>query len=288
MEQKWRKILGHMQPLKPGAVDIYVTDAMGVFLPREPIDLSEVEHVHRGYEFVIPFGPGGPYRVENKTVLTEHAKIFPFNPEQSHRSVEGTFSHELIALFLDTDFLQGLAESIYNTKEVLFYNRNFPYDAHLQNLLRIFIEESKQQQGGYDLMCQSIATQVGVYILRRVQGNCPSLSEEKYYSERKSVALAVEFMNENYRSNFSLDDLARVAHLSSYHFSRVFKAEIGKTPFEYLVDLKVEKAKQHLRRRDKSITEVCFESGFANISHFTRTFSRKVGMTPSAYRKGML
>jgi AraC family transcriptional regulator len=288
MEQKWKKILGHMQPLKPGAVDTYVTDVMGVFLPREPIDFSEVDHVHLGYEFVIPFGPGGPYRVESKTVLTEHAKILPFNPEQSHRLVEGTFSHELIALFLDTDFLQGLAGSIYNTKEVLFYNRNFPYDAYLQNLLRIFIEESRQQLVGHDLICQSIATQVGAYILRHVQGNCPSPREGKHYSERKNIASAIDFMHENLSNSFTLDDLARVANLSPYHFLRVFKAEVGKTPFEYLQYLKIEKAKQYLQHRNKSITDVCFESGFTNISHFTRTFSRKVGVTPSAYRKGIL
>ena len=125
-----------------------------------------------------------------------------------------------------------------------------------------FIEESRYKQDGYDLITQSIAIQVGVHILRGIKNNCSVLKREKRYSEKKGIKQAVEFIHENYQQNFSLNDVARAAHLSPYHFSRVFKDEVGKAPFEYVLDMKIERAKELLRHGDKSITEVCFESGF--------------------------
>lgn len=282
------KILGKMQSIEPGSVDVSVNDCMGIFIPKKPFDFSDTEHVHKGYEFVISFGPDAPYKVENRYVITEHKKIFPFNPEQSHQAVDSNYGYNLLAFFLDTDYLQGLADSIYGARELSFYNQSFAYDARLKNLLSTFIEESRNKQGGHDLITQSIANQLGIYLLRNIKSNCPAAKEERYYSQKRSINQAIEFLYENYRNNFSLNEIARVAHLSPYHFSRVFKAETGKTPFEFLLDIKIDKAKGHLRYSDKSITEICFECGFNTISHFTRVFSKKVGLTPTAFREHLL
>lgn len=261
---------------------------MGIFIPKVPFDFTDTEHVHKGYEFVISFGPNAPYKVENRYVITEHNKIFPFNLEQPHQAVDNSFGYNLLAFFLDADYLQGLADSIYGVRELSFYNRSFAYDAHLKNLLLTFIEESRDKQSGHELITQSIANQVGIYLLRNIKNNCPAAKEEKVYSQRRGINQAIEFLYENYRNDFSLNEIARVAHLSPYHFSRVFKAEIGKTPFEFLLDIKIEKAKGYLRYSDKSITEICFECGFNTISYFTRAFSKKVGLTPTAFREHLL
>lgn len=289
------KILGKMQSVKPDAIDVYVNDSMGIFIPREQIDYTEVEHIHRGYEFVIPLKAkpayeekaSFPYRVEDKTVMTERGKIFPFNPEQSHQAVDENYSDELLALFLETDFLEGLANSIYGVRQVNFVNYSFTHDVYLKNLLLTFIDEAKNRQGGYELITESIATQVGVYLLRRVKNSCPAPEEKKQYSNKKGINHAIEFIHDNYYRNFSLKEIAQIAHLSPYHFSRIFKAEIGKTPFEYLLEIKIEKAKEHLRRSEKSITEICFDCGFSNVSHFTRTFTSKVGVSPTTFRSSL-
>lgn len=287
MEQKWIEILGQMQPVKPGSVDAYANDVMGIFIPKEPMDFTEIAHIHRGYEFVISFNASSPYKVENKLLVTEPKKIFPFNPEQSHQAIKDT-GHELIAIFLDAEFLQGLAKSIHGVQKVSFMNSSHPYDAHLKNLLLTFIDESKQRQGGYNFIAQSIAVQTGICLLRGVKSNCSDPKENRHYSHKRGINQAIEFIHENYHRNFSLSEVAQVAYLSPYHFSRVFKAEIGRSPFEYLLDLKIEKAKEYLRYGDKSVTEICFESGFNNTSHFTRVFLRKVGITPTAFRKNFM
>lgn len=264
--------------------DTYANDSMGIFIPSQPIDSGEVEHVPQDYGFIIPISPNCPCKVENKLSITEGRKVFTFNPEQFHATVDASSIHKFLAIFLETCFLQDLSESIYGDREVNLGNYSFPYNAHLRELLLNFIEESRQKQGGYDFLTQSIAIQVGVYLLRRSKYDCPVLKEEKHYSNKKGIDRSIEFIHENYRRNFSLAQVAQTAHLSPYHFSRVFKAQVGKSPFEYLLDLKIEKAKEYLRYGDKSVTEICFTCGFNDVSYFTRVFTKKVGVNPSTFR----
>jgi len=76
-----------------------------------------------------------------------------------------------------------------------------------------------------------------------------------------------------------------MANFSPYHFIRVFKSETGTTPYDYLLNSKIEKAKKILEEEEKPITEVCFLCGFFNPSHFSTTFKKKVGISPYKYRR---
>jgi len=284
LEQRWKRILGQLQPLSQNTVDTYITDSMGIFFTKQPMSFNEVEHIHRGFEFIIPSGPASAYKLQRKTVRTEHNKILPFNPEQPHIAVDKTPINTLVALFFDVQFLTNIAKSITNSSELAFENMNFQYDAYLKNMLNGFIQEIKFKQCGYDLITQSIAIEIGVYLLRRIKSNCLLPVSERHYAEKKPIARAIDFIHANYQTGFSLDHLAQAANLSPYHFSRVFKSEVGKTPTEYLIDVKINHAKELLQKyKDKSITEICFESGFNNLSHFSRTFFKKVGVTPTGF-----
>ncbi len=284
MEQHWKVMLGQLQPISPSTVEAYVTESMGVFITKQSMNFSKVEHIHRGYEFVIPFGPTTTYKLNKKTVNMEYNKILPINPEQPHIATEESSIKTLIALFLDAHFLNNIAKSISGTTKVSFENINYAYDAYLQNLLTDFINELKLKQCGHKLITESIAIQVGVYLLRHLKSNCLFPVKERSYMEKKPIARAIDYIHANYQSGLSLHELAQVANLSPYHFSRVFKTEVGKTPMEYMIDVKINHAKELLRAgRGKSITEICFESGFNNLSHFSRTFLKKVRITPTAF-----
>ena len=78
--------------------------------------------------------------------------------------------------------------------------------------------------------------------------------------------------------------LARVAHVSSAHFSRQFRATFGEPPHRYLQRRRVERAMELLRETDRRVTEICFDVGFSSLGTFSRTFRAVVGESPSAYR----
>jgi len=78
--------------------------------------------------------------------------------------------------------------------------------------------------------------------------------------------------------------LARVAHLSPAHFSRLFRRAFGETPHQYLLTRRLERAAALLRNTDHSVAEICFEVGLASVGSFTTSFRRVYGVTPTAYR----
>lgn len=80
--------------------------------------------------------------------------------------------------------------------------------------------------------------------------------------------------------------VAAVAHISAAHFSRSFRVVFGETPHRYLQRRRVERSMFLLRETDRSVTDICFDVGFASLGTFSRTFRDIVGETPSGYRLG--
>jgi len=95
---------------------------------------------------------------------------------------------------------------------------------------------------------------------------------------------ARDLMDREYARPLDVAALARVALMSSGHFSRQFRATYGETPYAYLMTRRIERAKALLRRGELSVTEVCVAVGCASLGSFSARFTQLVGETPTAYR----
>jgi AraC-like DNA-binding protein len=96
---------------------------------------------------------------------------------------------------------------------------------------------------------------------------------------------ARDAMDRSYAEPLDIPSLARVAHVSPAHFSRSFRDTFGETPHRYLQRRRIERAMFLLWQTDRSVTEICFDVGFASLGTFSRTFSQIVGESPSDYRR---
>jgi len=83
----------------------------------------------------------------------------------------------------------------------------------------------------------------------------------------------------------SLDDLARQAGVSRFHFARQFRLSTGESPMGYLRRMRIERSKSILQSRETTIAEVAATLGFSDQSHFTRTFGRLVGVSPGSFAR---
>lgn len=95
---------------------------------------------------------------------------------------------------------------------------------------------------------------------------------------------AHDLIDRDYAEALDLDDLAREAGYSKYHFARTFAVAYGETPRAYLTRRRVERAKNLLRSANLSVTEICFLVGFGSLGSFSALFRRLVGQSPTAYR----
>jgi AraC-like DNA-binding protein len=99
------------------------------------------------------------------------------------------------------------------------------------------------------------------------------------------IAAIHEYLMNNYREDVSLEKLAGLINMAEGSLCRFFKMNMGITIFEYLNKIKIEFACKLLMDQNLSITEVCLNSGFNNLSHFNKQFKKTTGVPPSEYRK---
>lgn len=95
---------------------------------------------------------------------------------------------------------------------------------------------------------------------------------------------ARDAMDRDYAAPLDVAALARVALMSSSHFSREFRRVFGETPYRYLQRRRVERAMFLLRTTRASVTDTCMAVGFTSLGTFSRTFTEVVGCSPSNYR----
>lgn len=105
----------------------------------------------------------------------------------------------------------------------------------------------------------------------------------KLYLYRRIVQAKL-FIDNNYTNKIDLDCISEEAYFSKFHFIRLFKSAYGKTPHQYLIYVRIEKAKL-LLKDEGSVSSACFSVGFESISSFSGLFSKLVGKSPTKYLK---
>lgn len=101
----------------------------------------------------------------------------------------------------------------------------------------------------------------------------------------KRISTARDWMEAHYRENITLEDIASVASMNSQHFLRMFKQVYTITPHQFLIDLKLKKAKQLLDGNNMTINDICQAIGFESAFSFSVLFKKRFGLSPSQFRK---
>ena len=100
----------------------------------------------------------------------------------------------------------------------------------------------------------------------------------------KRIVQAKLFIDSDYPHKIDLGNISNEACFSKFHFIRLFKCIYGKTPYQYLSQVRIEKAKYFLRL-DYAVSDCCFQVGFNSITSFTGLFKKCEGKTPSEYQR---
>jgi AraC-like DNA-binding protein len=109
------------------------------------------------------------------------------------------------------------------------------------------------------------------------------MSYRKEYLYKKIVR-AKQVIDKNYSGEINLNVLINEAHISKYHFIRLFKSIYKITPHQYIISKRVKSAKSKLENSDDSITSICFSVGFNSVGSFCNLFKKTTLQTPLEYR----
>jgi AraC family transcriptional regulator len=154
----------------------------------------------------------------------------------------------------------------------------------IQAALRSLQAELTSGSDGGRLLAESLGNILAVHLVRHFAASRLHGPRSGGVLPRHKLRAVTEYVEEHLGAELTLDDLASVAHLSPYHFARLFKNSTGLPPHHYVIARRVERAKELLRGGDRlPLAEVAAEVGFADQGHFTRHFKRLVGVTPKRF-----
>ena len=154
---------------------------------------------------------------------------------------------------------------------------------------RIALSIVSNMEGGFldHVLADALNTALAVRIVRLfVDPSAINLPPSNGLS-RERLWRVCDYIEAHLDDRLTLTEVARVACLSPYHFSRSFKQAVGVGPRRYIVQRRVARAKTLLRRTNQPLSWVAKEAGFADQSHLTAEFRRQIGVTPGQFRAAL-
>jgi AraC family transcriptional regulator len=189
-----------------------------------------------------------------------------------------------LGMFLNASFVSQTAAENGFSPNVEFAEIYTKQDPLIQNLGLALLETADHPDQLGSLFADSLIQTLTLHLLSNYTQTAPAPVVSSGGLSGYRLNRVVEFIDANLENDISLADLAAVADLSAFHFSRAFRKSTGKTPQQYVMQQRLERAKLLLARPDLPIVEVSLRSGFKNQSHFTSWFRKYTNFTPKLWR----
>ena len=148
--------------------------------------------------------------------------------------------------------------------------------------LNAMVQEATSQQMSYELVCHNLLEILLIKILRHQHFD---LEVGKQSKTTKDISFIKHYLETYYHESIQLEDLASMTHLSRFYISHSFKKEIGMSPMEYLIDIRIKESKILLRTTNYSISQVADIVGFTTPTYFSKQFRKSTGISPTDYRE---
>ncbi|HIK39474.1 helix-turn-helix domain-containing protein [Thermoleptolyngbya sp. M55_K2018_002] len=157
-------------------------------------------------------------------------------------------------------------------------------DAQLEAIAQLLLTDLQQQSLGGKLYIDSLTNVLAVHLIRHYAATTAQISEYEGGLSQQQLLQVLDYLNDHLDQEIKLADLANLLGISQFHFSRLFKQSVGLSPYQYLLQQRIETAKRLLKQTDDSIMEIALSCGFNSHSHLTQQFRKLTGITPSRYR----
>jgi len=146
------------------------------------------------------------------------------------------------------------------------------------------VEELSNPSSSSKLLGDAMAHALTAQLLSRHSNFRPVTAMQRIDMPAHKVRAAIEYIEAHLNHDLSIDLIAAAVNMSAFRFARGFKKETGRSPHQFLLERRVEFAKDLLRSTDRKLVDIAQSVGFANQSHFAAVFRQRCQMTPMAYR----
>lgn len=267
-------------------VDVYVGRDMGIFIPSVGFCGLALRkgHTHPAFSITLFPDPGmdflfhGAYPPGPEEYLA--AAISPGVP---HEEAEGGEYVSYFAVMVGPELCGKLAAE-YAIPHCGAW-RPFFIPKSVMPLIRTFMKETQNKSG--EILLDSLETAVAATLMRCLSG-ADMRAGEQDAALSPGIRTAVDYIHQHYSQKLTADGLAALSAMSTGAFSRAFRRETGQSPRQFLIEVRLEKARKLLANSELSVTETALRCGFHSSSHLSSCFKQHYGVTPSAVQNSRI
>lgn len=260
------------------------TDFSIVFEQRPPALIGPHKVCHTD-EMEISAVESGPSLICNnsRTEIVESGHATVIAPGVEHSSWTGENAVRECNMHISWSAVKQAADELGLQTRFVVPSHPFPIPIEVKYLMQGLRAATEQKNVGDQLVVESMVTALLAVLLKQFFSRRyrPPSGRDSIHAKVKQ---AESLLRECYDQPVSIDQLARAANLSRFHFMRSFKKYFGVPPHAYQTMLRLERARE-LMGSHYTLTDIAFAVGFGSSSRFTQAFAREFGVTPSIWRK---
>ena len=269
-----------LDPLAVNPIDRSVTKLLYVSVARYSTEWHSILHTHPCAEVFFVTGGYGHLKLADGTLPINVGDFIIVNSNVEHTEVSSE-EHPLEYIVMGVDGLEALSGddggkgySIVHfqseTEQLLFY-------------LKSLLGEIETHLPGYNIICQDILEVILLQLMRRSEFTITFIPSTRKSS--KECAVVRRYIDNHFKENLTLDDLAAVAHVSKYYLAHAFSREYGTSPINYLLSCRIKESLYLLSETRLPLSQISETLGFSSPSYFSQSFRRIQGISPIQYRK---
>ena len=234
-------------------------------------------HTHRHAELFFIISGQGSFQLMGQTFPVAGRDLVVINPGIPHRELSQSGS-PLEYIVLGVDRLEMLA----GDQGYVHTSFHSGWDG-LASCLRLLLQEVRDGQEGYPVACQHLLEVILLRLLRHSElALAPAPGE---YAGSRECDLVRRYIEEHFKENLTLDQLAKLAHINKYYLVHTFRKEYNTSPISYQISRRIQESKFLLTSSDRTLSQIAHILGFSSLSYFSQSFRRVEGMSPMEYRK---
>lgn len=251
-------------------------------------------HLHREFEFLVLNKGRGKIFIDDVEYEINEGDVVFINSEALHVGVSIDESKaEFFAIVFAPEMFGSFGDDVIMNKYVFpvmnkmvgfqsIYSIEVPWQCRAIELLRDIHDVYRLAKPCYELRIKAMLMEVWELCFNESVSIHKSTASDRSVEDMKKV---FAYINREYMNSLSLEDMASQINMSRGYFCRRFSEIMHMTPFEYLMQVRIENSSRMLREGKLAVGEIALECGFNSFSYFSKTFKRFTGYTPSKYQK---
>lgn len=242
-------------------------------------DWPSVLHTHHFTELFYVLSGEGYFLIEDKKLPVKADDLVIINPNVTHTEQCDTKSNlEYIVLGIsglqfdsktDAHCDYRIHNFQSNKKEIIF-------------ILQTIIKEAQKKDDNFHAICQNLLNVLLIYLMRQTETTVSPDTSKKASRECRFIE---QYIDEHFSEDISLETLSSLTYMNKYYLVHAFKNYKGVSPINYLIEKRIQEAKQLLETTNYSIAKIAQHVGFSSQSYFSQIFRKETKLTPVQYKK---